>query len=204
MDYTTTSARMFEDPDLNGNLLLLAQGALHELYQRKEQGRPAKIASVWERTTALIGTPGTHAQSYWLRSTLAQDVPRYEMDWLQSRRCMGTMLRPAGAPCKKGYTLSGSIPDPVTGERTHTGACSNPRHRAEFELLAKTAWDAWRAAGSPAPANNRGGVLPRYFDTNWDELYKWASYGSYDADRTEVPAPKPPRARLRLVPPLAD
>src|SRR3546814_8495238 len=63
---------------------------------------------------------------------IAQDVLKYRVDFHRPIPCIGTMLRPAGAPCTKGATLQGSLPNPLTGERAMTGACRNPRHEAEF------------------------------------------------------------------------
>src|SRR3546814_7630368 len=114
------------------------------------------------RALRMSGHTGTKEElTPRLRHLIAQDVPKYRVDFHRPIPCIGTMLRPAGAPCTKGATLQGSLPNPLTGERAMTGACRNPRHEAEFNAQHKAAWEAWRAHGEPAPKPNSGGVLLR-------------------------------------------
>src|SRR3546814_6230918 len=119
---------------------------------------------------------------------IAQDVLKYRVDFHRPIPCIGTMLRPAGAPCTKGATLQGSLPNPLTGERAMTGACRNPRHEAEFNAQHKAAWEAWRANGEPAPKPNSGGVLLRYFTSGIEALHAWADR---DYKKGEVVAEAP-------------
>lgn len=80
------------------------------------------------------------------------------------------------------------------------GACKDPRHREAYNAQHRAAWEAWKANGSPTPANNTGGHLRRYFTyRSWDELYAWAN-SRYTPG--ETPKPVPERARLALVTPL--
>src|SRR3546814_19820219 len=83
------------------------------------------------RALRMSGHTGTKEElTPRLRHLIAQDVPKYRVDFHRPIPCIGTMLRPAGAPCTKGATLQGSLPNPLTGERAMIGTCRNPRQDA--------------------------------------------------------------------------
>ena len=121
----------------------------------------------------MCGRQGTDEELYWpLRSLIADDVPKFRVDFTQRPTCVGVMLRPAGAPCKHRVYTQTTTPNPMTGERRIIGACSNPRHQETFNVQCRQAVEAWKANGSPEPKPNSGGLLLRYLSI--EELYVWA------------------------------
>jgi hypothetical protein len=94
--------------------------------------------------------------------------------------------------------------DPVTGWHTNHWFCT--RHHSHLARVREQVKEQNEAAPEPIP--NKGGLLPCYFDSDWERLYSWAqgwewkppSYG-YRADDWPVPGKDPivQRARLRLV-----
>lgn len=208
-EFTDSIERMMEDPALRGNTLAFAIALTHELRMQALWGRSRKrhdgvlrVPDVWlDAAWLLVPDDDAAGARILLKSILREDAPRYQMRYEKfGYPCTGTMLRPAGAPCRHHATRTGSIPNPFTGERRWAGSCSNPRHVAAFEAESKAGWDAWRANGSPEPANNTGGHLMRYFDSDWVAMYSWAS-GQYKP-AGGVPEPDLPRARLAVVLPF--
>jgi len=200
-------ARVMEDPNLKPGLREYMIALVHETRMQEIQGRSRlrtkqdighRKADIW-RDAAWLLHPDLDEQGAWLRAKhiVGDDSPRYEMDHSRPTPCVGTMIRPAGAPCKRRVTISSAVPNPMTGERRMIGACSEARHRAAHNAQHKDGWAAWRLNGEPQPANNTGGHMRRYFSyKNWDELYAWANY-RYSPGETPKPAPE--RARLALV-----
>lgn len=200
--------RMMEDPEMTGRTLAFGIALIHEMRMRDVQGKSRSRKSdnaftlphVW-RDAAWLLYPDADEAAVWrsLKSIVGDDAPRYEMPRgkFDANPCMGTMLRPLGAPCQKRATWSAGLVNPFNGERRHAGACSNPNHRATFDAALKAAYDAWKVNGRPEPENNTGGHLMRYFRyPKWDEMYGWANYRFKPG---ATPEPEPPRARLALV-----
>lgn len=203
--------RVMEDPNLSHGLRVYMVALVHEMRMRQVQGRSRLRtkrdigggADIW-RDAAWLLNPGLDETGAWLlaKHTIGEDAPRYEMTFpkMGDRICVGTMLRPMGAPCKRKVTVTSSVPHPMTGERRLVGSCNDPRHRAALDAQLRDARAAWEANGSPMPANNTGGHLRRYFTyKNWDALYGWA-HSRYQPGETPEPAPE--RARLALVTPI--
>lgn len=206
-------SRVMEDPNLPERTRQYLIAVVHEMRMQgvsgrsRLKGRPhqdiTRGSEIW-RDAAWLLNSDLDERGAWLsaKSIIGEDAPRYEMNFLthDARFCVGTMLRPSGAPCKRRPTCSSSVPNPMTGELTMIGACNDPRHRAAFEAQHRDGWAGWRLNGEPTPANNTGGHLRRYLRyTHWDQLYAWANH-RYQPGAT--PAPEPPRARLALVTPI--
>lgn len=168
---------VFADGDLPRDLKLFTLAAIH-LWETAEERRKIKRfgSESWAyRALRMCGYTGTKEElSPMLRNLIREDVPKYRVNFRVRIPCVGTMLRPAGAPCTKSVNMRSAIPNPLTGERTLTGACRNPRHEAQYEAARKAAWAAWRANGEPEPKPNSGGLLLRYFTSGIDALYEWA------------------------------
>ena len=207
-------ALILEDPNIPSRTREYAIAVCHELHMRGTAGvarrRSQELAGfpdvtrnadIW-RDAAWLLNPTKDETAAWkaARYIIGDDAPRYEIP--STRRhpaCVGTMLRPLGAPCtKRGSSVQASVPNPLTGERHMIGVCSNQRHRADFENQHKDAWDAWRLNGEPQPPNNTGGHLQRYFTYDWPALYAWAAPHRYKPDTPMKPLEEP-RARLALV-----
>ncbi|TFC59436.1 hypothetical protein E3O68_00620 [Cryobacterium sp. TMB3-1-2] len=206
-EFTSSVERMMEDPALTRETRAFAIALIHEMRMQGLGGRSRRKSenvfatpNIW-RDAAWLLQPGATESEVWrrLKWIIAEDAPRYDIERksFDARLCVGTMLRPLGAPCKKRVTVSGSIRNPFNGEMTMAGACSNPAHRAAYEAQHKASWAAWRTNGEPQPKNNTGGHLMRHFTyPDWDALYGWASYRFAPG---ATPEPEPPRARLALV-----
>lgn len=194
---------VFADTDLSARLKLFALAAIH-LWETAPVRRQVKEfpKEPWPiRALRLMGETGTTEEvNGTLRWLIYDDVPKYRLDRNPKIPCVGTMLRPAGAPCRKRYTISSTIPHPFTGERTWHGACSDPRHRAIYEAAHRDAWAAWRANGEPQPKPNSGGLLLRYFTSGIEALYAWADEAYTRGDRV----PEPPTQKLAVVINLDD
>lgn len=204
--------RVMEDPNLPPRLREYMIAVVHEMRMQKVQGRSRlrtqvdigrRGSDIW-RDAAWLLYPDLDEAGAWrmARAVIGDDAPRYEMTFpkMDEKFCVGKMLRPAGAPCQRRPSLQASVPHPFTGERHMIGACRDPRHQEAYNAQHRDAWAAWRANGSPQPANNTGGHLRRYFTyRNWDELYAWANRRYTPG---ETPKPVPERARLALVTPL--
>jgi hypothetical protein len=206
--FTDTVERMMEDPEMTGQTLAFGIALIHEMRMQHAQGKSRSrksenaftLPNTW-RDAAWLLYPSADEGEVWrlLKRIIGDDAPRYEMprESSDARLCMGTMLRPLGAPCRRRTTWSAGLVNPFNGERRHAGACSNPTHRAIFESALRAANEAWKVNGKPEPKNNTGGHLMRYFTyPKWDELYGWASYRFKPGT---TPEPEPPRARLALV-----
>lgn len=177
---------VFADGDMGPTLKLFTLAAIH-LWETAPERRELKTfkREGWPyRALRMMGHTGTKEElTPLLRRLIREDVPKYRLDFHRPVPCVGTMLRPAGAPCTKRASVSGSIPNPLTGERTMAGACRNPRHEAEYNAQHKAAWAAWRANGEPAPKPNSGGLLLRYFTSGIEALYAWADRDYTRGDR---------------------
>lgn len=98
------------------------------------------------------------------------------------------MIRRDG-PCGKRATSVWLEHQPDTGAAQYVGFCK--RHiTTEREQQGIDSYDAWVANGKPSPPPNAGGVLPRYFETDWAALYAWAA--GQRADSTKQRSTPPP------------
>lgn len=188
--HSTVSARMFADPDLTGDALLFSLCLLGSLTDRRIQGRRG-AAVPFEEIRDRTGL-----RPYSIKRVIADDAPRYEPPRVFERSCcIAPMIRRDG-PCGKHATHSWMDRDPLTGEASHVGYCRRHMTRAA-DLLRWDRYQQWLTQGKPVPPNNVGGVLPRYFATDWDKWYAWAA--PWRVDTGPGPDPPPPRARLRLI-----
>lgn len=189
---------MTTDPDLTGDSLLLAI-CLSDILERRAHDKAlhvrTKTASGMFREAAHLAIADADAWTFWLRRVLRKDTPRYEPNDDNHGQCSAPMIRREG-PCGKRTHRSWVDRDPVTGEATWTGYCT--RHfTLDAELAHNTRISEWKANGQPTPAPNNGGILPRYFATNWAKWYRWAS-PSYEPTPDGKPA-MPPRPVFRLI-----
>ncbi|WP_093803974.1 hypothetical protein [Streptomyces sp. Wb2n-11] len=209
----------------------------HRIYQDERADTQARqlllatayavtMAALDEETTvwrAICNAIGSSVRGWDdLRSCVRQDVPRYEPPgrWSRSnvldQRCRGPRVRvhPNGPDdFRNKMKICGEKThdmvvekDPVTGWHTNHWFCT--RHQDHLKRVA--AQIAEQNAAAPPPVPNRGGLLPSYFESEWTELYRWATHNptweppavyGVRADDWPIPGqdPVPQRARLRLV-----
>jgi hypothetical protein len=187
--------KMLHDPDLTDDLLLFALGLDEVIAARRELGkRKAKRHWVADIAALVYGEGSAYHQKYWGKQVIADDVPRYEPPRAEySNPCVAPMIRREGLCGKSGSTRLIDR-DPLTGEARWIGLCS--RHRG-LEPKFRTREREWKANGAPIPPANTGGVLRRYWDADWDQIYRWAA-----PHREPMPGGReatPPRPTLRLI-----
>lgn len=183
---------VFSDPDLPEPLRLFALAGIHlwETAPDRQAVKEFRRESWPYRALRLMGRTGTVEElTPGLRRMLYDDIPKYRPDMKVQAKCLGTMLRPAGAPCAREPRMRTMLVNPMTGERTPVGACKDERHQAQANAILRAARQAWEDNGSPEPKPNSGGRLRRHFVGNIDELYAWAD--RYYARGTTVPEPPP-------------
>jgi hypothetical protein len=133
----------------------------------------------------------------WLHDMIRKDRPRYEApigrhDDLRWTCQVPTPRKPA---CGKsqGWGVAFMEPDPQTGELIPRVFCH--RHREIGYALSR---EIGARPAAPEPAANRGGILARYIDTDWEALYQWV-----DPDWTMPPSgpvqPVTPAPRLQVL-----
>jgi len=179
---------MIRDPELTGDLLLLALALDELLVSREEQNRDP-FGKRWTLDVEELarGQRRTH-RGWWVKVTIAADLPRYEPAQPAVPECVAPMVRREG-PCGKRTTAWGFVDvDPETGEGRQVWLCG--RHRElgkQFDARRRE----WITNGRPSPPPNAGGVLRRYFDGDWAMLYRWAAgCDPLEGEREMVP-PKP-------------
>jgi hypothetical protein len=186
--------QMLNDPDLTGDLLLFALALEEVVWDRAERGR-RKAKRHWVRDVAALayGENDAYHLKYWGKKVIADDLPRYEV--LRDEYynpCVAPMIRREGLCGKSGSTRLIDR-DPLTGEGKWIALCS--RHRG-LEPKFRAREREWKTNGAPVPPANTGGVLRRYWQADWDQIYQWAS------GRTPMEGGReatPPRPKLRLI-----
>ena len=180
--------KMLADPDLTGDLLLVA------LVITALTTEVGQVHAKWSGVAERCGWSSQH-----IRYVVGHDVPRYEPPREGYGVCTAPMIRRAGL-CGKRSSESGYLIDPLTGVMTPWGRCARHRDtdRRAAALAHSDAYRQWRVQGEPRPPANTGGVLPRYFVTDWDQVWDWAAPYRTRADGAK-PA-TPPRPVLRLIP----
>jgi hypothetical protein len=224
--YDELAARIYTDDRMNPGTREIALAMAW--VQFRHRGSPAvpDAELFWERLSALLGR-GT---SYHPRMTilLGEDAPRYEPPWparANSGICEGPRMRPyrprnqtpAGrdcivhAPhdyvdppprdnrvCGANATIKVIEHNMVTGWARAHWFC---RRHADHAANIRARIDAMGTPPEPIP--NTGGILPCYFNANWDTIYArhrpgWKSpYHGVRADSWPAPSsrqvPRPPR-----------
>ncbi|CDZ88949.1 hypothetical protein RHRU231_450116 [Rhodococcus ruber] len=186
-------AQMIADPDLTGDTLLFAI-CLHDLLWRRKTDPAYRLrtntngAALREITKTATGREDKRL--WWVRDIIRDDVPRYDIDPPHTVRCGAPMIRRASV-CGKATSATWMDRDPVTGEKRWVGFCN--RHRShDRESERRERHERWQANGKPEPAPNRGGVLPRYFKTDWSEWWGWAAPGlTPSSGEREAGLPRP-------------
>lgn len=206
MQRQATVARICNDPDLNSDGKLFAICSLVFL-DEKESSASARMAkrNRWLQSVAVMGRGDgdRDRSSYWVREVIRHDIPRYlgplALAHHQGRHfpytCTAPMIRREG-PCGKPAHQHGDDYDPLTGEAVYWGYCT--RHwghdiRHQLDQRRKQ----WHANGEPSPPPNAGGVLKKYFDTDWPGLYEWAA--PYLKPLEGAKEPVLPRPKLTLI-----
>lgn len=186
--------QMLNDPDLTGDLLLFALCLDEVIATRREQGR--KSLRNWVQEVAILAHgDGPYYMRYWGKNVIGQDIPTHEADGFRSPSvpCVAPMIRREGQ-CGKKSSVRFIDHDPKTGEGKFVGLCARHRwHMAYFNERQRE----WEANGEPVPPANRGGVLRRYFSTDWEGIYRWARPGVKPMEGGREATP--PRPKLRLI-----
>lgn len=184
--------RMLNDPDLTADLLLFALALDEVIATRREQGRKKSGRNWVSAVTELArGTEGY--LRYWGKHVIERDVPRYEPSDSGGRACVAPMIRREGL-CGKTGGCGMVDRDPDTGEGRMVWWCS--RHK-EIEAQFRARAREWKANGQPCPPANTGGVLRRYFNADWAQIYRWASPHREPMEGGREATP--PRPTLRLI-----
>lgn len=182
MRFAALAREMYNDDDLNGDVLQFAV-ALAESMTRVETTPP----SSWSRDIAeRCGEPRE-----WPRWAIRQDLPRHQ-PLEKGNTCHGQMIRREGL-CGKSSTQRHWLREPLTGEMTIVGSCN--RHHDQVNALERQMTLAWAHAGKRPGPQNAGGQLERYFSTDWDKVYTWAS-PSWTRPDSPLEAPRRPRLTL--------
>lgn len=188
---------LMADPDLTGDLLLVALALCDYLYERRD-GTGVKSAKRTNWVQGIADRTGIRAN--YVPHVIGKDFPRYEPEnWTDhaATLCRAPMVRRNG-PCGQRATMWTLDFDPKTGRRWRAGACT--RHRATEMPAIDARRRAWIANGGPTPPHNAGGILARHFAGKWDDIYAWAA--PHEARRATPgtgKAPTPPKPTLRLI-----
>lgn len=182
------------DPDLDADAKLFALLATTIIYQRRAAGRKElKSRSMFRQ---IADMSGHDRPNYWIRLVIQKDIPRYEPPPHNHRGCLAPMIRRDG-PCGKNSIVHGYDRDPLTGEATPYAFCSRHRNHAD-DWRIKQNHKQWCENGQPSPPPNAGGVLRRYFSSDWDALYKWAAPYTTPLEGAKPPTlPKPTLSLIR-------
>ncbi|MGW4720723.1 hypothetical protein, partial [Nocardia sp. NPDC004260] len=113
MEFDQRRRQMLADPDLTGDLLLLAL-ALDEVVRRQmEKVRRPKGWSWWHLVGALARGDADVAQAgWWVKDQIRRDLPRYESQQ-RGRGCVAPMIRREGL-CGKSGSYGLADRDPLT------------------------------------------------------------------------------------------
>lgn len=203
LEFAALAHRMIDDPDLTGDALLLALGAAERMhFPERYKGRPKSERSWYGIARRVFPARVEGHPERVLRGVLADDIPRYEwIDEFRDRRCGAPMIRREGK-CGQAASITWGDRDPVTGEGKLVGLCR--RHERselgrQIRALRMERLREWRENGEPEPPANRGGVLARYFDTDWQRLYEWASPSRAARAKPDGKPATPPRPVLTLI-----
>lgn len=177
--------RLIQDPQLGGDLLLLAIGlsAVYDFGLEYEDGIHGIGGLLWS---------GGHDPHWKIRETFNRDVRTYRPPTGYSlstcvRMCTGPMLRRDNL-CRRNATTWGYLTDWATGEKVYIGACS--RHYSWFDAESIANRGA-KPDLVPLPHANHGGLLVNHFPRiDWPRFWrdldpKWVEH----PERVERPKP---------------
>jgi hypothetical protein len=182
------------DPDLDADAKLFAVLAATLIYQRRTANRKALKSRSTFRAVAEMS--GHDSPNWWVRRVIQADIPRYEPPPQPHKGCLAPMIRREGL-CGKTTVVRGWERDPLTGAATAYAFCSRHRNHADDWRIQQNN-KQWRENGQPSPPPNAGGVLRRYFDSDWAHLYKWAAPYITPLDGAKPPTlPKPSLSLIR-------
>lgn len=182
------------DPDLDADQKLFCVLALTVIHDREVAGRKSfKHRSLFR---AVADLSNQRNPNYWIREVIQKDIPRYEppkVDYTQG--CLAPMIRREGH-CGKPSVIRGVERDPLTGVGTPFAFCSRHRNHSDDWRIQQNR-KQWFDNGQPSPGPNAGGVLRKYFASDWDVLYKWAA--PYITPLQGEKPPTLPKPNLRLI-----
>lgn len=185
-------ARMLDDPDLTGELLLVGVGFARFLdFGGIPAGEKLNIKHV-----ARCVWPGSRMRNWSVQRTIADDARTYEPPrrtgdgWI----CGAPMIRRDGA-CGRGTSYSRLITDWSTGEQSWLAACSRHVHWYDQEARGNREAKPDRLV---LPAANHGGLLARHIpEFGWPKIWHWATDGRW-VELPEVTPWRPPTFTLHL------
>ncbi|WP_439030242.1 hypothetical protein [Gordonia terrae] len=188
------------DPDLDRDAKLFAVLLVADIAKRRTaltaSERLARKGHWTSRIAQMVdasdsGLDGLH----FVRAVIRRDVPRYIGERTTTGLCIAPMIRRDG-PCGKRAYRTVKIIDPMTGRWAMEGYCT--RHWSlDHKIRSQRLFVEWQELGEPVPPANSGGVLRRYFNTVWDELYDWAD--PYRVRNEGGKEPTIPRPKLELI-----
>ncbi|MFB7896076.1 hypothetical protein ACFC1B_07075 [Streptomyces xiamenensis] len=202
--YCALADRVYGEPRMPAGTrdLILALGWV----TLRDPRRHDPTLDLWARARDILNADDAHVVRL-----IAADAPRYEIDWHAGPQgCQAPMAR-AGQLCGRGTVYGFTESDPVTGWATSWGFCGRARCRPYLETTHRRAAASHEAAPKPIP--NKGGLLPLFFQFNWERRYLHATkqvgpfhwsppvYGLSADEWPEAPGQDPPQAfpKLRLI-----
>ncbi|MFE4867761.1 hypothetical protein [Streptomyces sp. NPDC056682] len=167
----------------------------------RDPRRHDPTVGVWGRTREVL-----NADNKRMWQLLKDDSPRYEHDWhADPRGCQAPMVR-SNRLCERSTVDSFTEADTTTGRFRLWGFCSRPRCQAYGKGIYERAQRSNAAAPEAIP--NMGGLLPLFFEWNWEAKYTKAdptwtvpSYGMSADEWPTVAGEEPVHAfpKLRLI-----
>jgi hypothetical protein len=167
----------------------------------RDPRRHDPTVGIWARTREVM-----NADNKRMWQLLRDDAPRYEHDWhADPRGCQAPMAR-LDRLCGRGTADGFTEADTATGRFRMWGFCTRPRCQAYGQGIYERAQRSNAAAPEPIP--NKGGLLPLFFEWNWEAKYtkadpSWTvpSYGLSADEWPTIPGEEPVYAfpKLRLI-----
>jgi hypothetical protein len=156
---------------------------------------------VWARAREIL-----NADNKRMWQLLKDDAPRYEHDWhADPSGCQAPMVR-VDRLCGRNSVDHFAEADTATGRFRMWGFCTRPRCQAYGKGIYERAQRSNAAAPEAIP--NKGGLLPLFFEWNWEAKYTQAdpswtvpSYGLSADEWPTVAGEEPVHAfpKLRLI-----
>lgn len=185
------SARMFDDPDLGGDLLLVGLGFARFLDFGTPPGQ--------KLSTALVANavyPSDRRRHWRVKHCIADDARTYRppQRFEEGRPCGAPMIRREGL-CGKAATSWKLITDWATGEQSWVLACR--RHVHWYDAVVQANRES-KPEKVPLPAANHGGLLARHIpEFAWPQIWVWATDEQW-VEHPEVEPWRPPTLTLHL------